>query len=248
MERATALEQAIYLLLMPAAVRQFRQAPLPEDVRLLLRILADDGEAQATAVEICGKPAATIVSAAEFYTKEILFAPGATAYRALGCEPRATRDDLRANMILLMRWLHPDTANGPRDGDLFEKVRRAWQIMRSDEGRAAYDQGLASSFVARGRPGGALALSQRTPAPRPGVNPFLDRAPGSRRRRLMRQSIYVIAVMLVLLLVAFALEHFGALDDVEVGADGRWPRACGAVGCEVASLAASSAVARLGRS
>ena len=64
----------------------------------------------------------------------------------------------------------------------------------------------------------------------------------------MRQSIYVIAVMLVLLLVAFALEHFGALDDVEVGADGRWPRACDAVGCEVASLAASSAAARLGRS
>ena len=228
---------------MPAAVRQFRQAPLPEDVRFLLRILADDGDAQADAVEISGKPVATIVSAAEFYAKEILFAPDATAYRALGCEPRATRDDLRANMVLLMRWLHPDTASGPRDSDLFERVKHAWQITQSDRGRAVYDQELAPGPGLQGRH--APDLSHQARAQRPRANPFLDRGSGSRRRRVLRGSIYLIAVALVLLLVAFALEHFGALNEFDVGLDGRVPQACYVGACDVADLAASSPVARL---
>lgn len=215
MERATALDQAVYLLLMPAAVRQMRVARLPADVKLLLQVLAGEESARSEAVEISGKPLETVVQAAEFYVREILFAPDATAYRALGCEAHATREEMRANMILMMRWLHPDTASGPRDDELFDRVGRAWQTMRSKQSRAVYDSMLVGAREPRlsAAPSHAVAVAPLR------SNPFLDRAPGSRKRRFLRRSIYVAALMLMALLVVVVLEHFGALADFDVSFD-----------------------------
>ena len=212
MQRATALEQANYLLLMPAAVRQFRLAPLPEDVRLVLRVLAGDEEARVAAVDLSGKPEDTIVRASEFYVREVLLASGTTDFRALGCEPDAPREELRANMILLMRWLHPDTANGPRDDELFEKVRQAWQTMRSDESRLAYRQALAPRIS----PAQTMPARAQDSTSALRSNPFLDRATGSRRRRLLKGSIYIAAAALMVMLVAFLLDHFGALSEFDL--------------------------------
>lgn len=236
MQRATALEQANYLLLMPAAVRQFRLAPLPEDVRLLLRVLAGDQEARAAAVDQSGKAEDTIVRASEFYVREVLLASGTTDFRALGCEPDAPREELRGNMILLMRWLHPDTATGPRDDELFEKVRQAWQTMRSDESRLAYRQALAPRRAPAETGPRQAQASVRS-------NPFLDRAAGSRRRRFLKGSIYVAAATLMFMLVAFLLDHFGALSEFDLSMD------CGhtfhASSCEAARFAALQAAFRV---
>jgi len=241
MERATALDQAVYLLLMPAAVRQFRMAPLPSDVRLLLRVLAGDEEARAAAVEASAKPPETIVRASEFYVREILLTPGATDFRALGCEPGAPREELRANMILLMRWLHPDTALGPRDDELFEKVQRAWQTMRSDETRAAYGQTLAGRPMPPRAAGAVQVVKPAANAPALRTNPFLDRATGSRKRRLLKGSIYVVAAALLFMLIAFVLDQYGALGDTDLSMN------CShAPTCEAPNYAADGSAARFG--
>ena len=43
-----------------------------------------------------------------FFIEQILFAPDADSYRVLGTAPQATPSELRRNVALLMRWLHPD--------------------------------------------------------------------------------------------------------------------------------------------
>ncbi|MFV0281812.1 MAG: J domain-containing protein [Rhodoblastus sp.] len=215
MERATALDQAVYLLRMPATVRQFRLGRLPADVTLLLRVLAGEEKARSHAVQICGKPLETVVEAAEFYVREILFAPDSTAYRVLGCEAHATREELRANMILMMRWLHPDTAGGSRDDDLFDRVGRAWRTMQSKQTRAAYDISLAEAWSLRQ----SLAESRAVAAAPLRSNPFLDRAPGSRKRRFLRRLIYLVALMAMALLVVAVLGYFGALAHFDANAN-----------------------------
>ena len=46
--------------------------------------------------------------AATFFIEQILFAPHADSYRVLGASPQASASELRRNVALLLRWLHPD--------------------------------------------------------------------------------------------------------------------------------------------
>ena len=50
--------------------------------------------------------------AAAFYIEQILLHPDADHYRVLGAQPDASTAELRRNMALLIRWLHPDHKNG----------------------------------------------------------------------------------------------------------------------------------------
>ncbi len=46
--------------------------------------------------------------AATFFIEQILFAPNADSYRVLGASTSASAGELRRNVALLLRWLHPD--------------------------------------------------------------------------------------------------------------------------------------------
>ena len=60
-----------------------------------------------------------IREAAGFFVEQILLFPGADSYRVLGASPEATNRELRRNMSLLLRWLHPDLDPRGERSDLY---------------------------------------------------------------------------------------------------------------------------------
>ncbi len=163
MREGTALESALGLLHLPSRVRTLRARELPADLETLLRIVAGDDSVLSQAMKTSELSASVVQSAASFYIEQILLHPEADSYRVLGAAPDATIDELRRNMALLLRWLHPDhEANGARA--LFaNRVTQAWNDVKTAERRVVYD---ATRNVGVNGPGG---LTRLPCAPRPSV-------------------------------------------------------------------------------
>jgi hypothetical protein len=131
---------AIDLMHLPSQARRMRTAPLPDDVVVLLRVASGDEETISLAAEKLGRSRETVREAAAFYVVQILLFPNADSYRVLGARPEATNGELRRNMTLLLRWLHPDL---DRNGELSvfaARVTRAWNDLKTPARRAAYDR------------------------------------------------------------------------------------------------------------
>ena len=131
---------AIDLMHLPSQARRMRAAPLPDDVVVLLRVASGDEETISLAAEKLGRSRETVREAATFYVVQILLFPNADSYRVLGARPEATNGELRRNMTLLLRWLHPDL---DRKGELSvfaARVTRAWNDLKTPARRAAYDR------------------------------------------------------------------------------------------------------------
>jgi hypothetical protein len=135
-----AVKDAIDLLHFPSQARRIRSAPLPDDVVVLLRIASADEEVTRQAAENVGRSAQTLREAAAFYILQILLFPEADSYRVLGAGPEATKSELRHNMALLLRWLHPDLDRKQERSVFAARVTRAWNDLKTPERRAAYDQ------------------------------------------------------------------------------------------------------------
>ena len=151
MNHATALRVAIDLLHMPSRVRLVKAAPLPAGVLDLLRIAAGDEELIREAIEFAGRSRDVIRDAVTFFIEQILLSPDADSYRVLGAGPEATSAELRRNMALLLRWLHPDL--DPRAGrSIFAtRVTLAWNDLKTLDRRAAYDQLRQISLTKKSR-------------------------------------------------------------------------------------------------
>src|SRR5262249_32076942 len=78
--------------------------------------------------------------AATFFIEQILFAPDADSYRVLGAEPQASPAELRRNLALLLRWLHPDLDPRGERSVFIGRVTAAWNNLKTPEKRAAYDE------------------------------------------------------------------------------------------------------------
>lgn len=83
----------------------------------------------------------------------------ASAYEVLGVMPTVGDDELRRIYRLRLRQAHPDTGG---DAAVFVRVQRAWELVGTPEGRAAYDR-------ARGEEGGWDGW--RAPATQTGSRP-----------------------------------------------------------------------------
>lgn len=135
-----ALKIAIDLLHVPSRVRLVRSEALPDDVEFLLRIATGDEECERIAAGVTGRTPDVIRKAAMFFIEQVLFAPDADSYRVLGSNAQASSGDLRRNVALLLRMLHPDLdANGERSV-FVGRVTTAWNNLKTPERRAAYDQ------------------------------------------------------------------------------------------------------------
>lgn len=62
----------------------------------------------------------------------------ASAYEVLDADPTATDEELRRAFRLRLRQTHPDAGG---DAAAFIQVQRAWELIGTPEGRAAYDRG-----------------------------------------------------------------------------------------------------------
>jgi hypothetical protein len=166
----SALKVAIDLLHSPSQVRRIRSIPLPDDTLVLLRIASGDEEARRSAALRLGRSRETVSEAAEFFIVQILLFPGADSYRVLGASPQATPGELRRNMALLFRWLHPDVDPNGERSVFATRVTRAWNDLKTGERRAAYDQSKSASRenkLRRTRRPSSAQSSQQGFVPRP---------------------------------------------------------------------------------
>ncbi len=141
-----ALAAALGMLRYPHLVRQARRSPLPKGVTFLLEVAAGEPVALREAEAFTGRPEAVLRKAAGFFIEQVLFNGEGDTYRTLGASCEASNADLRRHMALIMKWLHPDLFFG---GDGFDRslyvsrVTEAWDAIKTDERRAAYDAFLA---------------------------------------------------------------------------------------------------------
>ncbi|MCC7096503.1 MAG: DnaJ domain-containing protein [Thermomonas sp.] len=166
----TALEWALALLSAPAERYRLRQRPLPPGVGELLAVAASVAP-DATDVALpqrgllqTGESAATLREAARFYAREILFHADADAYRTLGVAADAPAEQIKANHRLLQVWLHPDRQYAGDDSIFAARVNAAWNQLRSEDRRRAYD---AERAAATGR-----AFAPAPAATRPDARPL----------------------------------------------------------------------------
>ena len=135
-----ALRAAIDLLHLPSEVHRIREEPLPGGIPLLLRVAAGEDKALARAMELTNRPEDVVQEAAGFFIEQILFAPNAGSYRVLGASRRTSAHELRGNMALLIRWLHPDLDSGEERSIFIGRVTAAWDNLKTKERRQSYDQ------------------------------------------------------------------------------------------------------------
>jgi hypothetical protein len=134
-----ALKTAVGLMHVPSQVRLLRSEPLPDGVLILLRIAAGEEEAELAAAALTGRSREIVRRAAAFFIEQILFAPNADSYQVLGAGPQASAGELRRNLALLLRWLHPDLDPRGERSIFIGRVTAAWNDLKTPERRAAYD-------------------------------------------------------------------------------------------------------------
>ena len=162
-----------------------RSAPLPDDVLVLLRIVAGDEQAISEAVNSEARSREFIREAAGFFIEQILLDPGADSYRVLGCKPETPYRDLRSNMVLLLKWLHPDGDRQNQRVVFAARVTRAWNEIKTVERRNVYDcsrRSAAPGASSRDRRDSHANRSHRF-GRRPLHNPFRFKRIYSNRRR-----------------------------------------------------------------
>jgi DnaJ-class molecular chaperone len=140
MSGAPALRIALDLLHIPSRVHVARSEPLPAGVHSLLRVAVGEETEDTVAIASTGRSHDEIHRAAAFFIEQVLLHPDANSYRVLGATPQATTAELRRNMALLMRWLHPDKDLEGRRAMFANRVTRAWDDLKTADRRSAYDQ------------------------------------------------------------------------------------------------------------
>ena len=169
MPTPSALRLALDLFCLPTQVRTLRDSPLPSDLLILLKIAAGEEEAIKQAVAASTQPPERIREAAAFFIEQILLFPGANSYRVLGATSDATTTELRRNMALLLRWLHPDVDRDNVRSIFTTRVTRAWNDLKTPDRQLAYD--LSQSLVqaekslsrSKGKSRGSKGRSHRRP-------------------------------------------------------------------------------------
>ncbi|MCB1594523.1 MAG: DnaJ domain-containing protein, partial [Xanthomonadales bacterium] len=68
-------------------------------------------------------------------------------YKILGVDRKADKAEIKKAYKRLARKYHPDVSKEPNAEDKFKEVNEAYEVLKSDENRAAYDQ-LGSNWKA----------------------------------------------------------------------------------------------------
>ena len=171
MAAGSALKIAIDLLHVPSKIRLIRSAPLPSDTLEILQIAAREQDVIQALAGSLEWPPHVIEEAASYFIEQILFCVDADSYRVLGATPDATNSELRRNLALLLRWVHPDLDRNGSRASFAVRVNRAWDNLKTKERRRNYDaQHATSSKVllrSRSRSKRGIAEGARlAPAPR----------------------------------------------------------------------------------
>jgi len=164
----------------PSSVRLAQRAALPPGTPFLLEIAAGDINAIAYANSQTGRSEERLRQAAGFFIEQVLLHPECDSYRVLGGGSDMPSNELRRNMALLLRWLHPDVAAHAAGHEMLDRsvfanrVTQAWEDLKTADRRATYDRALEARRVARPDSNRTNALSRmvvRQPGQRSGRPP-----------------------------------------------------------------------------
>jgi len=88
-------------------------------------------------------------TAALFFVRQVLLAPGSNYYRILGLSSNATTEKVRQHYRLLVRMLHPDRSPSDveRNTTAMVRINEAYDTLRSPQTRQAYDRKLTAVSV-----------------------------------------------------------------------------------------------------
>jgi len=149
---------------------------MPDDVLILLRIVSGDEQAINEAVHSEARSRETIREAAAFFIEQILLDPSADSYRVLGGKPETPHRELRRNMVLLLKWLHPDGDRQNQRVVFAARVTRAWNEIKTVERRNVYDCSRHSAASRASSPNRLDSQSNRSHRfgrrPRHAAHPF----------------------------------------------------------------------------
>lgn len=191
-----ALAVALAMLDHPNSVKLAQVSRLPSGITFLLEIAAGDTQSLGRARQLTGRSEATLQKAAGFFIEQLLLQPGADNYRLLGCNRRSAANELRRNMALIMRWLHPDVTSDPASNHQFSKsvfvnrITQAWETVKTDERRAAYDRALAAKKNELNRNAKIQSLAENCKTRFSHAGPPIAVAPGKQlvMRRVQAES------------------------------------------------------------
>lgn len=188
MDDATALHVALDLIHVPSRAGYVRAHRLPPGIAEVLKIAAGDRDALGAARTQTGRSADTLRHAAAFFIEQVLLCPGADSYRVLGADAGASDGELRRNMALLLKYMHPDL--GHEQSVFARRVTQAWNELKTRDRRAAYDRAQANAVVSGARKSKPKVASHkpRHPASKSVVKRPTD---ASGQGRQMRRRIYL---------------------------------------------------------
>lgn len=188
--QSPALKAAVELTVMPSRAKSLRDGPLPDGVTLLLRVAAGDEAAENEAVQTSERSLEIVRESAAFFIEQMLLHPDADSYRVLGARASASSAELRQNMALLIRWLHPDSNREVTRAVFVNRVNRAWDDLKTTERRQAYDKILASRPAKKQERSRSKGDGKQAPSRGPGPQGAfrhglhtIERLPPSRWRR-----------------------------------------------------------------
>ncbi|HET7932281.1 MAG TPA: DnaJ domain-containing protein [Rhodanobacteraceae bacterium] len=197
----------------PALRFDLRERPLPVDLDLILRLAAPSQPLLDDTARQCDVTPATLREAARFYLQQVLFEPGTDAYRVLGVAPDAAPERIREHHQWLQRWLHPDRNDDEGCAPFAAKLNWAWQQLRDERKRNAYDAKRAQAGASASHHGAqpvAVRATAWTTVPVP---------PSKRPGRWWRRGALGLAFGSCIALFVLALTRGGPPPSVSTDAD-----------------------------
>ena len=158
-----ALDQALGALRAPALFLRLRARPLPDDVLLLLKIVAGESHSRDLACANSGETVDVVAEAATQYIQQVMFYPGSDSHRLLGVSAAADGSQIKEHHRWLVRWLHPDRNTEQWDAVYADRVNKAWQDLRTPERRQDYVSRLPPAVPTEEWPSGINPLAESFP-------------------------------------------------------------------------------------
>lgn len=169
-----AMRAAVAMRASPVRVFEARTGALPTGIVVLLRVAAGDHAIEADAARELARPVEEIRASALFFVENILLATESDSYRALGGTPRSDAIELRRNMALLLRALHPDLHGGMEQTRLTLRVTEAWNKIKTPALRDRYERERLATSRRRPTPIASRKSSRRRPSRPPRKSLLVD--------------------------------------------------------------------------
>ncbi len=132
-------------------------------------------------------------------------------YEVLGLERNASSDEIRKAYRRLARQYHPDVNKDPNAEETFKEVNEAYEVLRNDESRAAYDRYGHRAFSGAGSAGDPFGFGGQSP-----FGDLFESFFGGFGRRTNQRQVRRGADVRATLDVTFEEAIFGVTKDLEV--------------------------------